>query len=260
MNHTDEIWDAIEHAAVLLREACYAVVLTGAGMSTPSGIPDFRTPELGLWESTDPMEVVSLYAFRRDPQKFYDWMRPMVKTILTADPNPGHRALTKLEESGFLKAIITQNIDDLHQRAGSHEVLELHGHIRKATCISCYRTQPTGELLKDFLGSGAIPHCPVCGGVMKPNVVLLGEQLPVTVINAAMGHIRQADLMLIAGSSLEVLPVSRLPLQVHERSGRLVMVNLTPTYVDELADVVIHADIADALPALARTCVEKGRR
>jgi len=256
VSYTDETWDNVKRAAALLREARHVVALTGAGSSTPSGIPDFRTPGSGLWERIDPMEVVSVYAFRQNPQAFFDWMRPLVKMMLTAEPNAGHRALAEMEEGGRLKAVITQNIDDLHQRAGSHEVLELHGHMREATCIRCYKVLPTSELLEDFFDSGEAPRCPDCGGVMKPNVVLFGEQLPVAVVNAAMAHIRQADLMLVAGSSLEVMPASRLPVLVHEQGGRLIVVNLSSTYIDDIADVVIHADIVEALPLIARACIE----
>jgi len=254
MNHTDKYADSVARAAALLREARYAIALTGAGSSTPSGIPDFRSPETGLWERSDPMEVASIYAFRRNPELFYAWIRPMVKTLMTAEPNPGHLALAELEAGGWLKAIITQNIDGLYQRAGAHEVLELHGHIREATCINCYQVVLSGELLDSFLASGEVPRCAVCGGMMKPNVVLFGEQLPIQVVNAAMEHVRQADLMLITGSSLEVMPASQLPLLVHERSGRLIVINLTPTYIDDVAEVVIHADVAEVLPLVARAC------
>ncbi len=253
MNYTDEI----AHAAALLQEAHYAVALTGAGTSTPSGIPDFRSPESGMWEQVDPMEVASIYTFRRHPDAFYNWIRPMVTTLLTAKPNPGHLALAELEAAGWLKAIITQNIDNLYQRAGAHEVLELHGHLREATCIRCYQTVPAQALLNDILTSDDVPRCTACGGVMKPNVVLFGEQLPIKVINAAIAHIRKADLMLIAGTSLEVMPASQLPLLIHKQAGHLIVVNLTPTYIDDVADVVIHADVAEILPRIAQTCTGK---
>jgi len=255
VNYTDEYADRIERAAALVRGSRYAVALTGAGISTPSGIPDFRSPGTGLWERVDPMEVASIYAFRRQPQAFYDWIRPLARTLQAAEPNPGHRALAELEAGGWLKAIITQNIDDLHQRAGAREVLELHGHLREATCLSCYQVVPIGKLLDHFLASGEVARCEACGGVMKPNVVLYGEQLPIRVVNAAVAHVRQADVMLIAGSSLETVPASHLPLMVHEHAGRLIVVNLTPTYVDDVADVVIHADVAEILPRLVRACV-----
>lgn len=254
MNYTSEYADEIARAAELLREAHHAVALTGAGSSTPSGIPDFRSPGSGMWERVNPMEVASIYSFRRHPDRFYSWIRPMVMTLLTAEPNPGHLALAELEAGGWLKAIITQNIDNLYQRAGAHEVLELHGHMREATCISCYRAVPSQEILDDFLASDEVPRCATCGGVMKPNVVLFGEQLPIKVVTAAMTHIRQADLMLVAGSSLEVMPASQLPLLVYEQAGHLVIVNLTPTYIDDIAEVVIHGDVAEVLPRIAQAC------
>jgi NAD-dependent deacetylase len=255
MSTIGEYAEEITRAAALLREARYAVALTGAGTSTPSGIPDFRSPRSGMWEHVDPMEVASVYSFRRHPERFYEWIRPMVTILLDAEPNPGHVALADLEAGGWLKAIITQNIDNLYQRAGARQVLELHGHIREATCISCYRVVSSEDLLDVFLSSDEVPRCSRCNGVMKPNVVLFGEQLPVQVVNAAMAHIRQADLMLVAGSSLEVMPASQLPLLVHEQAGRLVVVNLTPTYVDEIAEVVIHGDVAEVLPRIAQACV-----
>jgi len=245
---------SIHQAADLLRRSRYAIALTGAGISTPSGIPDFRSPGSGLWETVNPMQVASLHAFRRHPRAFYDWIRPLAKTLAEAKPNPGHLALAQLERQGILKAIITQNIDGLHQQAGSTEVLEVHGHLRSATCINCYRVQHTDQLIEAFLTSHEIPRCSHCGGILKPDAVLFGEQLPAEVVNAAMSHIRSADLMLIAGSSLEVVPVCRLPMRIHRQGGRLIVVNLTPTGADGVADVVIHEDVAEVLPRIARAC------
>ncbi len=246
--------EAIASAARLLRRARYTVALTGAGMSTPSGIPDFRSPGSGLWEKADPLEVASLYAFRRQPRAFYVWIRPLARLLRDALPNPGHLALARLEGRGYLRAVITQNIDNLHQEAGSTEVLEVHGHLRSATCIDCYRPRPGGALLRQFLADTAVPRCPECGGVMKPDVVLFGEQLPVDVVNATLAHVACADLMLVAGSSLEVAPVSQLPIRIHRQGGRLIVVNLESTYVDDEADVVIHGDVATVLPRIARAC------
>jgi NAD-dependent deacetylase len=246
--------DAIARAARLLRRARHAIALTGAGISTPSGIPDFRSPGSGLWERANPMKVASLYAFRRHPKAFYDWMRPLARTLVEAEPNPGHLALTRLEAAGYLQAVITQNIDNLHQEAGSREVLEVHGHVRSATCIECYRVESANGLIREFLETGQIPRCPDCDGPLKPDVVLFGEQLPADVVNAAMAHVNAADLMLIAGSSLEVVPVSQLPLRVHRQGGRLIVVNETATYVDDAAEVVIHDDVARVLPRIAEAC------
>jgi NAD-dependent deacetylase len=250
--------NAIKQAAHLLRTAEYPVALTGAGMSTPSGIPDFRSPGTGLWEGVNPMAVASIYAFRRHPEAFYDWMRPLAHLLLEAKPNPGHLALAELEAQGHLRAIITQNIDNLHQEAGSTKVLEVHGHFREATCMDCYQVQLTDDLTRAFLTSDKIPRCPHCGGTMKPNAVLFGEQLPVDVYNAAIAHLDRADLLLIAGSSLEVVPVSRLPSRVYRQGGRLIVVNLTPTIADDVADVVIHGDVAEVLPRVSAACRPRG--
>ena len=245
----------IARAARILRRSRYAVALTGAGISTPSGIPDFRSPGTGLWERADPMRVASIYAFRRNPQAFYEWIRPLALALFEAEPNPAHRALAALEAADFLRAVITQNIDALHQEAGSREVLEVHGHLRSATCMDCYRVQAAEDLVAEFLASDAVPRCPVCGGVMKPDVILFGEQLPMKVVNAAMAHVESADVMLVAGSSLEVVPVSQLPLKLCRRGGRLIVINETPTCADSAAEVVIRDDVAEVLPRIARACV-----
>jgi NAD-dependent deacetylase len=200
------------------------------------------------------MQVASIYAFRRDPEAFYNWIRPLARTLIEAEPNAGHAALAKLEAEGYLEAIITQNIDALHQQAGSTNVLEVHGHLRSATCMDCYRVEATRNLIASFLDTDKIPRCSHCGGVMKPNIVLFGEQLPAKVFNAAISQVRSSDLMLIAGSSLEVVPVSQLPLRMHRHGGRMIVVNLTATYADDVADVVIHGDVAEVLPEIARAC------
>ena len=240
----------ITRAAELLGQAHYAVVMTGAGQSTPSGIPDFRSPGSGLWAQVDPMEVASIFAFRQNPQAFYDWMRPLVRVMLEAQPNPAHRALARMEATGLIKAVITQNIDGLHQKAGSQRVHEVHGHMRTATCVRCYREVPADSLIEKFLEGGEVPHCS-CGGVMKPNVILFGEQLPLQVLTAAQQDVQACDLMIVAGSSLEVEPAASLPLMAVGHGARLIIVNFQPTYLDDRADVVIHADVAEVLPRIA---------
>ncbi|HHN94343.1 MAG TPA: NAD-dependent deacylase [Anaerolineae bacterium] len=249
--------DLITEAAALLCEAQHPVALTGAGISTPSGIPDFRSPGTGLWEHANPMDIVSIRAFRRDPQAFYDWMRPLVEVMRAAEANPAHRALAELERAGHLRAVLTQNIDGLHQRGGSQEVLELHGHTRDVVCLDCHWRAPADRYLDDFLATGAVPRCPRCGNWLKPDVVLFGEPLPLKVLNRALEHAARADLMLVVGSSLVVTPASQLPLMVLEHGGRGIIVNLTPTYLDSRAAVVIHADVVTALPAIVRACGER---
>ncbi len=247
--------EPLSRAAQLLREAHYVIALTGAGISTPSGVPDFRSPGSGLWERVDPMEVASIYSFRREPQRFYDWIRPLAGLMTLAQPNPAHRALADLEARGHLMAVITQNIDGLHQAAGSKHVIEVHGSLRQATCLQCYRRIPARPVIEQFIRDGEVPHCPACGGVLKPDIILFGEQLPVQALYQARQEAYRCDLMLIAGSSLEVAPAGDLPLLAHSNGARLILVNLEPTLLDPLADAVFHADVADILPRLVAQVV-----
>jgi NAD-dependent deacetylase len=249
--------DDIARAAELICQSQHMIALTGAGHSTPSGIPDFRSPESGLWEKVNPMLVASIWAFRLNPKTFYDWIRPLLRTLSDARPNPAHVALAELEHLGYLKVIVTQNIDNLHQLAGSRRVLELHGHMREATCIRCYKVVPVDAALEQAVRNGRVPHCE-CGGVLKPNVILFGEQLPVRVLNEAMAEARRCDLILVAGSSLEVTPAADIPFVAHESGAKAIVVNLVPTCFDDRADVVIHGDVAVVLPALVRA-VERAK-
>lgn len=246
--------DLLVRAARLLRASQYAVALTGAGLSTRSGIPDFRSPGSGLWETHDPLEVASIYAFRRNPARFYEWVRPLGSSLASAEPNAAHCALARLEERGALKAIVTQNIDGLHQRAGSQGVLELHGNLSTAQCMSCGTVADADAVFAEYLQWRRVPRCDRCAGVMKPNVVFIGEQLPADVVSASVEHLEQADTLLVAGSSLEMFPAADLPLVVQQRGGRLIIVNLRPTYLDPSADVLIRADVVEALPRVAALC------
>lgn len=239
----------MRRAAELIRHSRQIVAFTGAGHSTASGIPDFRSPRSGLWEKANPMLVASIWAFRLDPTAFLNWVRPLVELMLNALPNPAHVALAELERMGYLRAVITQNIDNLQQRAGSRHILEIHGHMREATCVRCYEQVPTEPMLKQFLLNNKIPRCK-CGGVLKPNVILFGEQLPIRVLNEAMEEARRCDLILVAGSSLEVTPAADIPYIAVESGAKAIVVNLEPTGFDARADVVIHADVADILPRI----------
>jgi NAD-dependent deacetylase len=241
--------DKIERAAELVRQARHMVAFTGAGHSTPSGIPDFRSPGSGLWEKHNPLLVASIWSFRLNPQSFYDWIRPLMDTMLHATPNPAHLALADLEERDILQVVITQNIDNLHQRAGSRRVLELHGHMREATCVRCYEQVPVDPGMEQTVRRGEVPRCE-CGGTLKPNVILFGEQLPVLVLNQAMEEARRCDLMLVAGSSLTVTPAADIPRVAVESGAKAIIVNLQPTDFDPQAEVVIHGDVTEALPAI----------
>jgi NAD-dependent deacetylase len=240
----------VRRAADMLRGANAAVALSGAGISTPSGIPDFRSPRSGLWEHVDPYAVASVFGFRQHPEAFYGWIRPLARTILEASPNPAHVALARLEADGTLRSVVTQNIDGLHQRAGSRRVHELHGHLRRATCVNCGRCVSADGLIAGLVECNEIPRC-ACGGVLKPDVVLFGEMLPADVWAAAERDVDACDLLLVAGSSLEVVPASDLPLRAAGHGARIIIVNYEPTAMDDLADLVIHEDVADVLPRVA---------
>lgn len=227
------------------------VALTGAGISTASGIPDFRSPTSGIWQNVDPMQVASIYAFQHDPRPFFQWIHPLTQTVMAAEPNPAHTALAHMEQHGQLKAIITQNIDLLHSKAGSQTIYEIHGHMRDATCMECKQIFASVDVMQPFLETGAIPICPSCAGVLKPNVILFGELLPINILHNAQKAVKQCDLMLVIGSSLEVSPVNELPVLAKQNGARLIIVNLTETHLDNQADVVIHADVVDILPQLA---------
>lgn len=246
----------VQEAARLIREARYAVALTGAGISVPSGIPDFRSPGSGLWEKYDPMEVASLGSFLAHPERFYDWIRPLLSVTRAARPNPAHVALTHLQEMGYLNEIITQNIDGLHEAAGSRDVLPVHGHARTATCVQCGQKTPA-EPLWEVVERGEIPTCRLCGGVLKPDVVLFGELLPYDIMERAQQAAARADLMLVAGSSLEVVPAADLPLLTLAGGGRLLIVNKGPTQLDHRATLKIEGDVAEVLPAIVE---ELGRQ
>ena len=248
------IQDSITRAAELLLAARYVVAFTGAGVSTPSGIPDFRSPDSGLWTRDDPMAVASIHAFRKDPSIFYEWMRPTARLFKEARPNAAHLALSELERLGLLKAIITQNIDNLHQEAGSGRVLELHGHLREAVCLRCRRTTPAEGAFSEYMLEGKVPRCQDCGGALKPMAILMGESLPMDVYLDAEVESETCDLMLVAGSSLSVVPAASLPLMACGQGAGLVIINLQETPADGMADVVIHKDVAEVLPQIVAAC------
>lgn len=242
--------DPIDILAYHVARSRSMIAFTGAGISTPSGIPDFRSPSSGLWESVDPLQVASIFGFRQNPEAFYRWVYPLAQLTLNAQPNPAHIALAHLEALGKLKCIITQNIDMLHTRAGSKTVHELHGHMREATCVTCFTVYPGEPILQRYLEDRVLPRCGRCGGVLKPNVILFGEQLPYRELQAAQDAARHTDLMLIIGSSLEVAPASELPLLALRNGAKLLIINYDTTFVDAKAACVVHGDCADVLPNL----------
>lgn len=227
--------------ASLIGERQPCVVLTGAGISTESGIPDFRSPT-GIWADVDPFEVASIEAFRRDPERVWDFYRRRIDLLLQAEPNRAHLALATLERLGLVQAVVTQNIDGLHTRAGSREVVEVHGSIRSAWCLRCGHRETLETVLIE-LERTPVPTCVACGAVLKPDVVLFGELLPAEAIERATALARSAGLMLVVGSSLEVWPVAGLPLEARS----LAIVNRGPTALDEHAVLKIDGQAGETL-------------
>ena len=233
-----------------LRQSSRAVAFTGAGISTESGIPDFRSPG-GVWATSQPVYFDDFVA-RPDARREY-WRQKSVahRDFAAAQPNAGHRILAKWEQSGRLDTVITQNIDGLHQLAGSQTVYELHGTAREVVCLDCAeRFADVERLVQEFLATDEPPSCPECGGIMKHATVSFGQSLPADVLNAAAEASRQADLFIAMGSSLVVQPAASLPLLAKEQGARLVIINRDPTHLDDLADAVLHASIGETLAGI----------
>jgi NAD-dependent deacetylase len=236
--------------AELMRRRQPCVVLTGAGVSTESGVPDFRSPT-GLWATFDPLEYGSIDAFRRDPRKVWTFYKPRMAMLTEAKPNPAHLALAELERLGFVDALVTQNIDCLHERAGSAEVVEVHGSIRTSSCPGCEERYGLERVL-ELLAHEDAPACPACGEILKPDVVFFGELLPLVEIERAFELARHAGLLLVVGSALEVHPVAGLPLETLGAGGELAIVNLGPTPFDAQASVRLDASAGEVLPSVAQ--------
>jgi len=239
----------VETLARLVRESGCTVALTGAGISVPSGIPDFRTPGTGIWENVDPMEVAHIDAFRSDPVRFWSFYRPRLHSLGGVEPNPAHEALAELERRGLLEGVITQNIDMLHTKAGSERVVEVHGSIRSASCQACdarYELAAVEELFDE----DGVAICAACASLVKPDVVLFGEFLPAQAMAEAEALASRAELLLCVGSSLEVYPVAGLPSVTLASGGRVAIVTQGPTGFDSEAAVRLDGDVADELPAV----------
>ena len=235
--------------ARLIRANQPCVVLTGAGVSTESGIPDFRSPT-GIWAEFDPAEYASLPAFRADPAKVWRFYKPRIAMLTDAEPNAAHFALAALEQAGLVEAVVTQNIDLLHERAGTRNLVEVHGSIRTATCPSCGSTYPREEVVAK-LERAESPGCDDCGAILKPDVVFFGELLPVDAIEQAFELAHRARLLLVVGSSLEVHPVAAIPQETLAAGGRLAIVNKGPTPYDRRADLKVEANAGEILGAVA---------
>ena len=239
----------VERLAELLGRSRRAVALTGAGVSVPSGIPDFRTPETGLWAKVDPMEVAHIDVFRREPERFWSYYRPRFQTLGDKEPNRAHRALAELERRGLIEGVITQNIDRLHRAAGSRNVIEVHGSIETSSCLGCATAFGLEEVDSLFDERG-VAVCSACGGKVKPDVVLFGELLPEEAMARATELAEGADLMLCVGSSLAVHPVAGLPDLTLARGGRLAIVTKGETSYDGDAEVKLEGEVDEELSGL----------
>jgi NAD-dependent deacetylase len=243
---------SVERLAELVDARRPCVVLTGAGISTESGIPDFRSPT-GVWAQYDPMEYATIDAFLEDPAKVWDFYGKRLAMLDGAQPNDGHRALAELEDRGWVSAIVTQNIDRLHERAGSRVLVEVHGSIRTSSCLACGAVVPFAEVVALL----PVPGCPSCGRILKPDVVMFGELLPEAAIGSALHLAATAGLLLVVGSSLEVYPVAGLPLETLAAGGSLAIVNRGSTPFDSRASVTIDGGAGETLRALAGALAER---
>ena len=241
---------AAARLAELIRGARSVVALTGAGISVPSGIPDFRTPGTGLWANVDPMEVAHIDVFRRDPERFWHFYGHRFQTLEHTRPNRAHAALARLEEAGLLHGVITQNIDRLHALAGSRKLVEVHGTIEHSSCPVCGASYPLAEVrARQRDDPGGIPRCD-CGSPLKPDVVLFGEYLPAAALARAEELAAGADVMLCIGSSLEVYPVGRLPTVTLAAGGQIAIITQGLTPLDARAAVRCEGDVVDELDAV----------
>jgi NAD-dependent deacetylase len=235
--------------ASLLEESGCTVVLTGAGVSVPSGIPDFRSPGTGIWEKVDPFEVATIDAFHRDTRTFWEFYRPRFEMLEEKRPNPAHEVIAELERRGLVEAVVTQNVDRLHRRAGSERVIEVHGSIGSSSCTVCGASWPLAEV-EGLFDEDGVATCTGCMGKVKPDVVLFGELLPEAAMNEARALASRAELMLCVGSSLEVYPVAGLPELTISAGGKLAVLTKGPTPYDGEADVRMHGDVVEELTAV----------
>jgi len=241
----------IARLAELVGNARSVVALTGAGISVPSGIPDFRTPGTGMWEKVDPMEVAHIDAFRRDPVRFWSFYGQRFATLGGKLPNGAHDALVAMERYGLLDAVITQNIDMLHGKAGTRELIEMHGSIASCSCLLCGARVPLEEVsVRLECAADGVPRCEDCVRPLKPDVVLFGELLPPQALERARELCEGADVLLCVGSSLEVYPVAALPQLTLGAGGALAILTQGPTPLDGVASVRLKGDVVAELDAL----------
>jgi NAD-dependent deacetylase len=220
------------------------VAFSGAGMSTESGLPDFRSSK-GLWAQYDPMALASVHAMENNPGAFLDFYRCRIKALKKVAPNRAHYVLADWEKRGLLKAVITQNVDGLHQEAGSKAVAELHGSLRRARCRKCSHEGSSDLLLHE-------KSCPLCGGFLRPSVVLFGEALPEEPLNEAQKLTATSDVFIVLGSSLNVSPANLFPVEAVRHKATLIIINQEPTLYDDVASFIVRENLVEVLVHLHR--------
>ena len=244
----------IEKLKYLIRTSKHAVVFSGAGISTPSGIPDFRTPQKGLWTKENPMEVVSLSVFKKHPERFFNWLHPLLIDITNAKPNTAHLVIADLQKKGFIKSVITQNIDLLHQNAGSPNVIPIHGTLGSYTCFNCsLKVKNDERVITDFIKNKTLPKCNQCGAFLKPDIVMFEESLPHKDWRKANDEAYQSDLLIVVGSSLEVYPANQIPSFAFSNQSKIVINTLSSTPMDKHAYMLLPYDVIQVWEALADT-------
>jgi NAD-dependent deacetylase len=250
VTETDVDHSAVQQLAALIADAGSVVALTGAGISVPSGIPDFRSPGTGLWTNMDPMTIAHIDVFRTDPKRFWEFYAQRFHILGDKQPNAAHRLLAAWEQQGRVEAVITQNIDRLHAKAGTRELIEMHGSIERSRCLICQRTYDFDEVTRRIAADrDAIPRCD-CWEALKPDVVLFGEELPFLPSVRAEAYAQDADLLICIGSSLEVYPVAELPMKTLRHGGQVAIVTHSETEYDSLAAVRLDGDVVAVLEAV----------
>jgi len=243
-----EAYTAILEAAEYVKKSRRTVAFTGAGISVGSGLMTFRGKD-GIWKRFDPAEVGSIQAFLENPERFWRFAREIGPELLGSKPNPAHLALTQLQHLGLLGSIITQNIDGLHQAAGSVDVIELHGNIRSVSCVSCQAVTPSSSH-PHILDQHSVPRCDACGGLLRPDIVLFGEKLPQEAYTLALRRVRSCTLLLTIGTAMEVSPASDLPLIAKEGGARIININPSPSEADNYADFSLYGPSEEIVPRI----------
>ncbi len=238
--------DVIEEAIRLILASKHLIALTGSGISAESGIPTFRGKD-GLWKKYRPEQLATLEAFHENPVKVWEWYNWRIKKVLKAEPNKAHFALAEMEKRGYLKVIITQNVDDLHERAGTKNIVKLHGNILRARCIRCSYFE---NIYKPF--ENLPPKCPRCGNLLRPDVVWFGEAIPQGALVKAYELVDKSDGILVIGTSALVMPAGAFPSKVKRNGGFIIEVNVDETHVTQIADVSIRGKAGEVLPLILR--------